>query len=87
MHAAALRPKAPAGTQIAFAPEQSSAVLQASVAHTFVASGAIPPHAGATGPRTHLPGVVPIGQSALLQHCPMGIEQVLTSGTLLRHTR
>jgi hypothetical protein len=88
MHRAALRPSVPAGAQIAFDPVQSAAFVHASEAHTLVGTTAGPPQLGAIGPSTHFPGGrASVPQSAVLQHCPGGAEQVVASGTLTAHTR
>ena len=65
-------------------PEQSAAVLHASDAQALVGTMTGPPQLGSTGPSTHLPF---IPQSALRQHCPCGMEQVVASGTFTAQTR
>jgi hypothetical protein len=88
MQRAALRPSVPAGAQIAFAPVQSRALVQASAAHTFVEMMAGPPHVGSMVPRMHFRGgLASAAQSELLQHWPGGVEQVVASGTFTAQTR
>src|SRR5438128_8141492 len=69
---AALLPKTPAGSQMAFSPVQSSAVRHASLTQTLLARTAPPPQLGCAGPSTHLLGAAPMEQSLDLQHCPVG---------------
>src|SRR5262249_45278478 len=87
-HRATLPPSVPAGAQIAFAPEQLAALVQASDAQTFDTCGASPPHLGPTGPRRQpRGGLASAPQSAVLQHWSNGFEQLVASGTLVAQTR
>jgi len=68
MQRAALRSNAPAGTQIGLVPMQSLALMQASVAQTFVGTTTTPPQLGSIGPKMHFAVPGPCVQSADLQH-------------------
>ena len=83
---AAFAPSMPAGSQIALAPGQSAALLQASLAQTLVGMTVGPPQLGCAGPATHLLPPMPL-QSDVRQQVPGGTEHAVASGTGEMQTR